>query len=42
MDSCSYASGLAQLSSIHYSSANYEKAVENMMKAKSIKPFSNL
>jgi hypothetical protein len=40
VDSCSYASGLSNLSSINYSMANYEKAVENSMKAKSIRSYS--
>lgn len=40
MESCSYAAGLSVLSSLYYSLPNFEKAVENGMKARSIRPFA--
>jgi tetratricopeptide (TPR) repeat protein len=42
IDTCSYAAGLSNLSSICYSLSNYEKAIENSMKAKSIRSFANI
>lgn len=39
MDSCNYAAGLSNLTSIHYALENYEKAIENSMKAKSIRSY---
>jgi tetratricopeptide (TPR) repeat protein len=40
VDSCSYGAGLSNLSSIYYSLENYEKAIENSMKARSIRSFA--